>query len=319
MLISLKNITLGLILILVVTRAFPEKTGLVLETSKTHTTDLVVFSYNRPLQLYAYLESVKKYITGLQNIYLLYRSGDNDFELAFQAVFKAFPGVKTFRQMSNPPQISFKPLLLDIIFKQSQSDYVLFGVDDNVVTNFIDLRTCIQALESSGAYGFYLSLGKNVTQCYTVSVDQDYKLPPFKTVTPEIITWKFEDGLYYWNYPHCFDMTIFRKIDIKDALFTLDYNSPNSLDQAWYYKPGDAQKKSGLCFASSKMINIPINMVQETPSGKYTRNTELATPKELLEIFSEELKIDIAPFHGYIGQSLHVPLTPTFIKRTKVC
>ena len=38
--------------------------------------DLVIFSYNRPLQLYALLESITNYVTGLDKIMVIYRSSD---------------------------------------------------------------------------------------------------------------------------------------------------------------------------------------------------------------------------------------------------
>lgn len=52
-------------------------------------TDLIIFSYNRPMQLYALLESIQQHITGLNTTTILYRA-DTDYEQAYQEVIKAF-------------------------------------------------------------------------------------------------------------------------------------------------------------------------------------------------------------------------------------
>jgi len=42
-------------------------------------TDLIVFSYDRPLQLYALLESLESYVTGLAQISVIYRVSRDAF------------------------------------------------------------------------------------------------------------------------------------------------------------------------------------------------------------------------------------------------
>lgn len=281
------------------------------KTNNKPNVDLIIFSYNRPLQLYAYLESVQKYVTGLKETFLLYRAGNDDFEKAYQEVFKTFTHVKTFRQVSQPPQISFKPLLLEILLKHSHGDYILFGVDDNLVTDSVDINTCVQAIEQTNAYGFYLRHGFNTTQCYTLSIEQDQPLPPLKEVAPDIFAWQFKTGTYDWNYPNSLDMTLFRKKDIQEPLITMDYKTPNTLDVTWDHAAD--RTKIGLCFKYSKMLNIPLNIVQE---NKIDRNMEFLSPEELLECFNEGLKLDIAPLHQMRNKAPHMPYVPNFIKRT---
>ena len=126
--------------------------------SNQNSVDLIVFSYDRPLQLYSCLESIKSYATGLCNIFVLYRASDENFRKAYAVVSKDFPNVKMYIQDSNKPKEYFKPLLLDIFLKKSKSKYVAFVVDDIIVKDYIDLKTCANALEKYNAYGFYLRL-----------------------------------------------------------------------------------------------------------------------------------------------------------------
>ena len=52
--------------------------------------DLVVFSYDRPLQLFAFLESTNQFVSGLGEISIIYRYSDENYEKAYQKVFDYF-------------------------------------------------------------------------------------------------------------------------------------------------------------------------------------------------------------------------------------
>ena len=88
--------------------------------------DLLIFSYDRPLQLKAYLESLQKYVTGIKGTSVIYRTSSNDFEKAYQKLKTFFPSVFFIKQEDDPHQ-NFKPLLLKAAFETMQSSYLLFG------------------------------------------------------------------------------------------------------------------------------------------------------------------------------------------------
>ena len=52
--------------------------------------DFVIFSYNRPLQLYAFLESIEKYVAGIGSIQVIYRVSDDSYEEGYKVVKKEF-------------------------------------------------------------------------------------------------------------------------------------------------------------------------------------------------------------------------------------
>ena len=142
--------------------------------------DLVIFTYNRPLQLYAFLESIEKYVTGIDSTLIIYRSSTPDYIQAYDKVFKRFSWAQCITQGERPYE-DFKPLTLKAIY-ESKQDYFAFGVDDIVVKDFVNLSECITALETTGAYGFYLPLGKHLTDCYMVNKPQ--QVPPLHEVLP---------------------------------------------------------------------------------------------------------------------------------------
>lgn len=266
---------------------------------------LITFSYDRPLQLHAFLESVAKRVKGLNQTHVIYRASSSAFASAYYELERVYPDVQFIEQREAMPSI--KPHLQKIL-EESQDSYLMFGVDDIVVTEEIDLQDCVRAMEEHDAYSFYLRLGKNITQCYTLSIHQDFPNPPLQEVEKGIFSWAFGQGQYDWNYPNSMDMTIFRKSDVITELLTLDYLTPNYLDAAWSRHVNPAFK--GLCYEHSKMVNIPLNLVQE---NKEMRNMQFFSTTELLDEFNIGFKIDIDDLYKFNNNSPHMHYIPKFV------
>lgn len=273
-------------------------------------TDLIIFSFDRPLQLYAFLESVEKYVTGLATIQVIYRASADSFEQGYQELRSDFPQISFTRQGAQP-RADFKPLTVHALI-QSPSPYVLFAVDDIIMIDYVDCSACARALEKYNAYGFYLRLGKNLTECY--SMNRPQQLPQFQEHESGILQWCFAQGEFDWNYPHTVDMTLYRKKDIESAFKSMQYWAPNPLEATWAGKAGHIMHRIGLCYAHTKMVNVPLNSVQLDFTN---RNMEFMTSNQLLDLFNERKKIDINPFHQVNNKSAHMAYMPTFIERKK--
>jgi hypothetical protein len=272
--------------------------------------DLVIFSFDRPLQLYALLESIEKYITGLGQIHIIYRASNDQFSAAYEEVHKRFNTPQFIKQGDNPRN-DFKPLTLQATFS-SPHDYVIFAVDDIIVKDFINITQCIELLEKFHAYGFYLRLGKNLTECYSVNHPQ--KLPPLVEAEKGIFAWRFIQGEYDWNYPNTVDMTVYRKKDIKVNFEMLSYQAPNSLEGAWAGRGYTVNSLIGLCYETSKIVNLPLNRVQNEYSN---RSMNFLMPDQLLNIFNEGLKISIEPLFKINNEAAHMAYEPIFEQRTQ--
>lgn len=270
--------------------------------------DLVVFSYNRPLQLYAFLESAEKLMEGVGEIHVIYRADGNHFAAGYDEVARDFDYVVYHKQGANPRE-DFKPLTNQATFG-SPSQYVIFAVDDIVVKDFVDLSECIDLLESSETYAFYLRMGRNLNWCYSWNAKQD--LPPFEEIADGVFAWQFARGTYDWNYPHSVDMTLLRKNDIKRDYVRLSFSNPNTLEGRWAGVAGPIMHRYGLCYETTKIVNLPLNRVQTTWAN---RNMELYTPEELLEKFNAGLKMDIEPLFQMNNPSAHTEYEPTFVQR----
>ena len=258
--------------------------------------DVVVFSYNRPLQLYAFLESLYKYTDNVAQTSVIYRCGDQYYQIAYTEVAQAFPQVK-FIEQSSPPG-DFKSLVLETVFAPGSSEYVALAVDDIVVADYFDFNECIQALEDANAYGFYLRLGSNILNS-----------PPLAQFNDRYYGWQFSMGISHWGYPHTVDMALYRKEDIRTPFNDLAYDNPNLLEGQWAGMA--ASNQLGLCFETSKLINIPLNIVT---SASWTHNLGIEA-KALLEIFNKGLKMDISPFFQIKNQEPHEEHPPSYIPR----
>ena len=278
------------------------------DESKKPNVDLIVFSFDRPLQLYALLESTQTHIKGTQEIHVIFRASDKQFEEGYEIVKKAFEKV-IFHKQGNNFRSDFKLLTLKATF-DSPSRYVLFAVDDIVVKDVIDISECANALEKHNAYGFYLRLGKNLTQCYSMGREQ--RCPLLKQENDNIFSWQFNQGQLDWGYPHTVDMTVYRKKEIEGDLRVLSYHTPNILEDMWMRYARKIMGKRGLCYASSKIVNMPLNRVQDEYKN---RAMSEYSSRDLLNKFLSGQKMDIGPLKCVDNKAAHMEYSPTFITR----
>lgn len=278
------------------------------------TADLVIFSYDRPLQLYALLESINTYVTGLESITIIFRTSAQDYTDAYKKVHTAFP-IATFTKQGARPKEDFKQLTLEAIFK-SPTQYILFAVDDNIITGPVNIAECIQILEQTKAYAFSLRLGTNLTHTAFPNISEQ-PVPPIVEYQKTFCAWYFSQGVYAWAYPHSVDCTIYRKTDITDDISTLNYNTPNTLEGCWAGKAGRIKSRLGLCYKHTKVINMPLNQVQRDWKMPHTF-VNTFSPAELLKLFNNGFKIDIKPLYQFDNTTTHIEANmyePTFIQR----
>lgn len=259
--------------------------------------DVVVFSFDRPMQLFGALESIYHYVTNFQTISVLYRVSDQRFEDAYNLVKASFPKVRYIKQSENPRK-DFKPLLLHAVF-DSPSEFIVFGVDDMIMKDYVDLNLCKQMLEKTGAYGFYLRFGCHIQQSVPSSVP----------LMNGVLAWDLKKGEADWGYPNSMDMTVYRKSDLKKWFTELSYKNPNSLEAAWSeHHPANI---IGLYFEQSRMVNLPLNVVNHSNSS----HANFMTAEELLVKFNQGFKIDIDPLYQIENPSPHYDYIPEFVPR----
>jgi len=267
--------------------------------------DLLIFSYNRPMQLFALLESIETYMTGLDQVWVLYRADDDRYEAGYGQVKETFPQV-TYMQQTMQPN-NFKSLTIRWL-RNTQSPYIMFAVDDIIVKDEVDCEYCTELMQQTGAYGFYLRLGKNTTYCYPLS--SMHRVPPLELVCDDVYSFLPSQGSGDWYYPHTVDMTMYKKDEVRKDFYQMNYHNPNSLEGNWTGRARRAIQSKSLCFGLSKIVNLPLNRVQNTCRN---RTMNFMTPLELLELFEQDYRIDIAPLYQIKNKSAHMNYEPSFI------
>ncbi len=261
-------------------------------------TDLIVYSYDRPMQLYAFLESVERYVKGIKDTFAIVRTSDADYQKAYQVVKERFSHVQFIYQKN--PFDDLKQITLECF--NNDTPYILFGVDDIIIKDYITLEECINALETYDAHGFFFRLGKNLNSCFSMSCEQP--LPPLIDLPYAMYLWIFNQGMYDWNYQNNLDFTLYRKTDLESPLKNSHYKTPYSLESGFmsYRDP----QKYGICYETSKIINFPLNVVQ---SDWPNAHTNIYGTQKLLSLFNKGLKIDIQSLEKIDNKSAHSNVT----------
>jgi len=275
--------------------------------------DIIVFSFDRPIQLYAYLESVEKYLKDVDEVWVIYRSSNERYEKAYESCFQFFPNlnIKKMRQSNQSAGQTFKPLLMHSL-KSSKNKHVLFGVDDIIVKDYVSLSKCIEYLEKTDVYGFYLRLGKNITECYTEGIVTP--TPNLEEIDKDVYLVNFKDGKGDWGYPCTVDMTVYNKEKIMDPISRINFESPNRFEGNWHLNEwhfNQVKDKRGLLFGESKIVNIPMNVAQ---TEFISRNMGVSKT-DLLEKFEQGLKINIESLYKIYNKSPHIEFDITFTSR----
>lgn len=247
--------------------------------------DLLVFSCDRPLQLYAHLESINRYLTNLNSISVIYRAGNSEFHQAYETIRTLFPHIRFIKQSNSYPEIDFKPLALQAIFENSieASPYVIFSSDNLIIKDHIDINQCIKMLKDTGAYYFSLDLSKKWS---SLNLEKESTNTfPQPQVGNNIFGWQIEGEKGDWKYANLIQMNLYRKIDLHKPFYSIDFKHPLELEQNWAEKTKPFlrvnRQRVGLSYNDPKVINLGSNL-----RASYSN-------KMLLHIFNQGLKIDI--------------------------
>lgn len=270
--------------------------------------DLVAFSYDRPIQLYALLESCEKYFVGINSVHVILRYSNDEFAAAYKIVKERFPYVIFHKQLVTSDKNNFKKLVLEAVYgKNSKARFIMFAVDDLIVTDFTNLSKCVEVMRRKRPWCFSLRLGQNIH----LDTIRNIPSPPprSKKIGKNMMCWEFSKGAGGWNYPNSVDLTIYKKTSIRYFLKKGRYSNPNTLEGAWSLR--EPKSKRGCAFRHSKAVNIPLNVVNPLWTSQ---NMEVST-EELLKEFQRGKKINIEDFHDLRPYATHMPLAVTFTTR----
>ena len=214
---------------------------------KNHPSDekitIILLSNNNQKMLHASLESIYAYVSDIDNITVLHHTNE-----ILDQIKKDFAAV----QYIATDTYNFKHRLEQAI-QSTNSNYITLAKSGVIVKDFIHLNNCIQMLEQTYAYGFYLSLGKNIQENNNITDRQH--IPPHTIITENIYAWQFKNGEYDWKHPHNLHMTIYKKTALLRKITRVKYNSIATLQNIWNHVKHNGNKV-GLFYKTSKVLAI---------------------------------------------------------------
>jgi glycosyltransferase involved in cell wall biosynthesis len=265
--------------------------------------DIVVFSYNRPLQLYAFLESAQANIQNLHRLYVIYHAENEHYEEGYDKVKKEFPHAIYIKQLLEPPYEDFAPLVLKTAFDNqlSTARYIAFAIDDNIIRDTIDMKEAVRLMKQTGAYGFYFRLGNHVNECPEKAI----------SIQDNVFAWQFSTGEGEWACPNSVNMTLFKKEEIYPYFLCMKFHNPNILQVLWNEHADLSQV--GLYYDRSKVVNLPLNVMKA--SERINEKMASISTKDLLTFFDQGLKMDIEPLNEIENCRVEIDYEPQFIRR----
>jgi len=213
--------------------------------------NIIVFSYNRALQLQAFLVSFYRHFSATAlEVNVIYNSGGGDYETAYQQLITDFPQVRftrrhkikrispkyfftykknIYRYFKHPNLrnhlTNFKELLEGII-TASPFGTVTFFTDDSIFHRDIAIDAgIIREVENDATHNLVYSLrhGKNIAP-------QPLALHRYDDANLSWEVSKNKSGLEHWTHTFSIDGHVYPRQLILPALKKLNYVNPNSLE-----------------------------------------------------------------------------------------
>lgn len=251
----------------------------------------IIFSKDRPMQLWATLESLCKNIKGMnqRDIYIIIKCTNSQYKKGYRKVKFKFSKIVFYEEKN------FRIDVLNIINNPFYT-HVLFSVDDNIFQHEFNVNVPIRALFlQPKAIGFSLRLGTNINKCYMLGTDQ--KINNYTSVDETMMIWEWNSQ--YADFQYCLEVSssIYRTSFMRELLSTIYFKTPNTMEYEMDQARSRFLKRYPLLlsFKQSKCFCNPINLTQTDFSNRNGGKPEY-TVEKLLYIFLEKKQIiDLKP------------------------
>lgn len=243
---------------------------------------IVVFSFNRALQLDALLSSVQRHWSNMEyKLAVLYNTSDEQYQAGYEMLEKKYPQYRFIKEKKGKHYYAFNEYLslfnlkkiikykhcryqksnfkqlLEEIIRQTTCEQVMFLTDDSVFIRNVEISNeILEWIEQMPEQNsFSLRLGCEIN------------LPPNMLSKPveNIITWCYIEYKEYknWGYPFSVDGHIYSRKLINSLLEKIIFNNPSTLEAHLYdYSMKRHLLKYGKAFSRTCMLSYPLNMVQ---------------------------------------------------------
>jgi hypothetical protein len=188
--------------------------------------------------------------------------------------------------------------------------YTMFLMDDNVFLSDVTIGDNeFNVFDHSDEIAcISLRLNPLVDFCYTANKKMQKPTFPKRGA----LVWKYTDYQLDWAYPMSLDGHIFKTEDLLHRLKCLNYYCPNILEGVLAKSP--IKKDYMVCYATSKVSNIPCNRVQSVSPNLFGQKYKF-TEDELNDKFTKGERVDLNHIKSvYSKKAVHEEIELKFIR-----
>lgn len=268
--------------------------------------NIVIYSYNRAMQLDALLRSLENNVKPLQhcNVSVVWKADEGGFVEGYEKVKTRFPSIKMVQEKPG----EFKQQTLECI--DENKTYTLFLVDDIIFKKPVHFGSnkLFGELDNRRYLCVSLRLDRNIRQCYATNSPQ--KVP----ISVPVWDWKRSEG--DWGYPMSLDGNVYITNYIRKIVRSLEFGNPNQLEaklDGFARANATFVPDTMLCYEDgSRLLNVPANRVQSTFQNRFEDSHD---PKTLNDLYMSGKVIDISSVSEIKNTSCHWPLEYEFIDK----
>lgn len=222
--------------------------------------ELIIFSKDRACQLDLLLRSIKREFAewSQARTVVLFTYSSGPLRYSYERVRCAHPEVEFVCERDLTSR--FKETTLSVV---GERPLVAFLVDDDVFKEQFSLQSPELRVLDEDPELLCVSLRMDPAMDYVYTQDRPMARPVFRD--GNIWDWTLADG--DWGYPMSLDGHIFRTAEIVPLLHTLEFHDPNSLEFEMAKRP--LPNPLAICFDVAKVINLPLNRVQDTAPNRH--------------------------------------------------
>lgn len=268
----------------------------------------IVLSKDRALQLYALLQTYVRYTKNPVPLFVIYNASNEAHAKAYVEVEAAFRNSDLSLTFFFE-KYSFRESLIDVLGMVNTKN-IFFLVDDIIFIRPVNL----DGASAMDPFKTILSLrhSPHLRFSYTSAVSQ---FPPeFSPAhgNPDSLIFRWFEKGNEWSDPWSLDGQVLSTAEVRVLSRLCNFRAPNTYEAALKSFGDIVRDRSGMCYVESKILNLPINRVQnevENISGNVS--TEF-----LLEQWNKGLMLDTSMFDAYVPKSTHEEHPVRFVMRT---
>ena len=263
----------------------------------------LIFSMDRALQLHALLASYRDNVNNPAPLSVIFKTNTPDHHRAYLELFKEFSDILSAVIHQNQSSESLRVLVKEWV-EQQKAETLFFLVDDILFIEPFDMLHFSQWATNFSIPS--LRMGQNIKYCLMSHSPQS--LPNLLKIkkgdsrsADDLLIWQWSFAESDWAYPLSLDGHFFQREEMLSLLKVIDFQTPNQFELSLqpmnpFYKP-----KVGVCFKKSRVVNIPMNRVQNEFENQHLGYHQ----DELLEMWLKGLRIDVNSYYGLKNKGPH--------------